>query len=426
MNAIVLVVDGLQAGYLGPYGNSWVPTPEFNRLAATSFLFDQAYLDSPRLESIYRSYWSGAHAEVKPALVDPRGLTERLSERGIATSLTTDDALIAEHPWGSGFRERLYLRPTANADAPFASELSETELGQFFAELIGQLGKQTEPYLLWGHTRGLTGAWDAPWELRKNLLDQEEDELDNVRAHLEELHQAPHAVLPSDVDPDDILALRLAYAAQIQVLDSCLAALTQAMDEASQTEPTLLAVLGARGFPLGQHGRVGYQRPLLHEEMVHVPWILRMPEGTSAGARTQSFAQPADLAATLCDWFGAEFSIPLGTGAGRSLLPLARGEEIFERDRILITDEAARAAVRTRGWYFVREAKPSAAEAIGESEVRLYAKPDDRWELNEVADRCGDVANDLEGVLDELVEGTSRNSSQPARALDPILVEGLA
>ena len=35
MNVICLVIDGLQAGYLGCYGNSWLPTPGFDQLAET-------------------------------------------------------------------------------------------------------------------------------------------------------------------------------------------------------------------------------------------------------------------------------------------------------------------------------------------------------------------------------------------------------
>ncbi len=38
MNAICIIVDRLQAGYLGPYGNTWIDTPSFDRLASQSFL----------------------------------------------------------------------------------------------------------------------------------------------------------------------------------------------------------------------------------------------------------------------------------------------------------------------------------------------------------------------------------------------------
>ena len=34
MRVLVLVVDGLQAAYLGPYGNEWIDTPTLDQWAA--------------------------------------------------------------------------------------------------------------------------------------------------------------------------------------------------------------------------------------------------------------------------------------------------------------------------------------------------------------------------------------------------------
>ncbi len=46
-NVVCLVVDRLHSGYLGAYGNSWIATPNIDRLAAESFLLDRGYVDSP-------------------------------------------------------------------------------------------------------------------------------------------------------------------------------------------------------------------------------------------------------------------------------------------------------------------------------------------------------------------------------------------
>ncbi len=62
MNAILLVIDRLHAGYLGAYGNAWNETPAIDRLAAEGFVFDQCLIDSPRLETFCRGLWLGSHA----------------------------------------------------------------------------------------------------------------------------------------------------------------------------------------------------------------------------------------------------------------------------------------------------------------------------------------------------------------------------
>jgi hypothetical protein len=63
---------------------------------------------------------------------------------------------------------------------------------------------------------------------------------------------------------------------------------------------------------------------------------------------------------------------------------LVRGEQASVRDRAIMRfPDRMETALRTPEWHLI--VSPAAA-------LRLYVKPDDRWELNEVADRCHDVA----------------------------------
>ena len=41
-NVICVVIDGLQPAFLGAYGNTWIATPDLDRLAAESFVCDTA------------------------------------------------------------------------------------------------------------------------------------------------------------------------------------------------------------------------------------------------------------------------------------------------------------------------------------------------------------------------------------------------
>jgi len=52
-NAIVLVIDRLGPGMMGPYGNTWLDTPHLNRLASESLLFEYALADSPALATVF-------------------------------------------------------------------------------------------------------------------------------------------------------------------------------------------------------------------------------------------------------------------------------------------------------------------------------------------------------------------------------------
>jgi hypothetical protein len=69
-------------------------------------------------------------------------------------------------------------------------------------------------------------------------------------------------------------------------------------------------------------------------------------------------------------------------GIGQSLLPVADGEPVPLRQMAVATASGQR-AIRTPAWL-LRE-----SQASGQTRRELFAKPDDRWEVNEISSRCG-------------------------------------
>ena len=111
MNVICLAIDRLHAGYLGPYGNTWIETPAIDRLAAESMVFDQVMIDTPTLDRLYRSYWQGWHAMCLPPPNDRPSLPELLRDAGVGTALMTDERLLAEHPLAVQFDDLVVIDP---------------------------------------------------------------------------------------------------------------------------------------------------------------------------------------------------------------------------------------------------------------------------------------------------------------------------
>jgi arylsulfatase A-like enzyme len=127
----------------------------------------------------------------------------------------------------------------------------------------------------------------------------------------------------------------------------------------------------------------------LFGETLHVPWLIRLPSGVGATQRSAALAGPCDMAATLIDWLG----IPAAGGnpISKSLLPLLRDEAQAVHDRLCMVIDGER-AIRTPGW-FLRMPEDALPE--------LYVKPDDRWEMNEVANRCEPVVEELVAAWDQ-------------------------
>jgi hypothetical protein len=413
MNAICLVVDRLHVGYLGCYGNAWIATPNFNRLAADGFVFDQALIESPELERQYESFAAGTQILARqPRRPSGIGLVERLRATGINTALLTDDLTVAEMAWAADVDEVVRIEPRQVATPE--SDIHETNLARFFAVAGQWLESAAEPFCLWLHCGSLGTSWDAPLELRQSYCDEDDPPpLGNAAV--------PSRLLAKSYDPDELLGVCQAYAGQVSLLDICLGALVENLDAMPAGDHTLLSVLSARGFPLGEHRRIGPIDDALYAELVHAVWILRLPDGCGASDRSQTLAQPCDLAPTLIDWFG----LPANAAAtdGKSLLSFVRGEGDALRDRAFIVGSGSDRAVRTPAWYLhVPFCSAGEAGATRAPTVELYAKPDDRWDVNDVADRCPEVVELLVDVLD----GAARAPDDAARPpLAEVLLSGL-
>jgi hypothetical protein len=408
-NAICIVVDGLRASALGAYGNTWYGMPALDQFAAQSIVAEWMLAGEPELESFYREAWDGVHA-LRPrkstacseALVDALPLPLRLASAGLHQTLVTDDLWLDRHAGQMSVEQHLWdihwLDTGANRPA---QDVADTALGQVFAAAIERYESwqnnrcegRCQPdggNLLWLHARGMQGPWDAPEVMRWQLVEE-----DSMRP--------PTWVTPplreTGDDPDQWQEMKIAYAAQTMVLDKCLGALLSALDE--MKDPPLVMLIGSRGFALGEHGCAGSECRDLYGELLHVPWLLRLPEvAGEPPPRFTGLTQPFDIAATLLDWFGLE-----APGDGHSLLavghmplstaPFLAGPLFTGRQVVVVRDQAGQQIVRTPAWL-LRQMVADDGRLLS---PQLYSKPDDRWEVNDVASRCPQVVEGMQAVL---------------------------
>ncbi len=133
----------------------------------------------------------------------------------------------------------------------------------------------------------------------------------------------------------------------------------------------------------------------LAEETVHTPLFIR-PPGMIGGVRRQDLVQSVDLFPTLAEWFGIDAS---GLGLdGTSLLPPVRGEKGEPRSRVLIAGDGL-AGIRTSDYYLVSATRRRSGTS------RLFAKPEDIWETNDLAQQSPDMVDQLAGQLAQLLSG---------------------
>lgn len=352
--AVILVLDGLGARALGPYGNTWYKTPQFNRLAGESLLLEHVLSRQP-LEP--QTLWRPAVGH--SAQVDSDWL------------LFSDDSALTQEMQGLCHRAT-WLQPQFSPSP--ADDWTETELARFFSAATEEMGSLNANQCLVLHSRSLLHCWDAPLEFRRRLGDAEDPSPP-------ETTEPPAMVLNADHDPDERFGWQQAYGAQLEVLDHCLGGLLELISELPRSEQPLLIVTAGQAYPLGEHRIVGAPIELLYDEWIHVPGFVRWPGGTRAATRCLDLIPTSQLWTLARDYV----THPQGESTAFSQQPLPD-----RRRQWLTFHTPTLAAIRTHAWKLIR----------GPETCELFVKPDDRWEQNDIANRCSRVVEDLSGLLD--------------------------
>lgn len=378
MKALIIAAHDLQLGYLGCFGNDWVATPHIDRLATEGIVFDRHYADC--LGSQPRGSWSGLY-QFHP--LDGSGLVA---------------------PVGNPLAAILKLHHIAHAflaDAKPRSRKTDP-LKRCVQKALAELEKlaNEHSWLLWIDLPTLC----PPWQVPKELLDlyfpaDAEDELDEPLSPW--LDPSPGPIdLMDDIAWD---RLQFSYAAVISHLDRQIGMLLDGLRQCFPAGDVLICFMAESGLPLGEHGFIGASRPWLHEELVHLPMLIRLPGEAEAGRRVAALTQPVDLLPTLLD----AFHLPLPAIHGRSLLSLIHGETDEVHPYACSAHQVADAlewGLHTPEWTLLLPVR----NAIGDESraAQLYVKPDDRCEVNNVIQHHPDLVEQLERTLREFVSAT--------------------
>ena len=344
-NFLCLTVDGLHGGMIGAYGNGWIQTPTLDLLATESVVFDRYYTDSLDIVTVFDSLWAGVDV---------------FREKGYRTVLLTDDTDVFHHAAATGFAE-VHRLDSANTENP-ADSLEQTLFFEALATVIDLLdSNRTEPYFFWLHLRGFHGPWDFPMtERAKYQADGDPEPYSDVVPPM----------LDGDIDPDMLQSVMEAYGGGVSVLDAALGGLLDSLQEGELGANTLLLFASTRGFALGEHRRIGPDTRLYGENL-QLPLMIRFPDGFGATVRSPMLFQSGDLRKFLAD--------------PTSLRTLIAGETETFHESLTFYGENGESAFITPEWFLRRNSV----------RTELYVKPDDRWEVNDVADRCGEIVDEI-------------------------------
>jgi arylsulfatase A-like enzyme len=400
MKVLVVVLRGLPLGYIGCYGNGWIDTPALDRLAAEGVVFDQHIADCPDAAAAGCAWRSGrypfAFDEEIGAASD---LVTLLREKGVITSLVVDSSRDTPSTFTNGWNSVRHIRT-------HAGDSSLERVLQAVSDVLYEVN-ESEQWLLWVELATLLPPWDLPADYTQKYLQpaapEEEDEAeDQAEETLEPLTDPQPGPLG---EPEDTKFLRLqgTLAGAVSCVDAGFSMLLNELDERGLAKDMMLIVTTDHGQALGEHGTVGPYRPWLHDELIHLPLLVRLRGCAEAGRRVAALTQPVDLYPTLVEAFGC--TAPLSHG--QSLVALLDGCISQQRPcavSALRADPREEWALRTPEWAFLL---PIAAAPNDPPRLpQLYVKLQDRWEVNNVIQHHLETAEDLEKTLRAFMAAT--------------------
>ncbi|MBX6314346.1 MAG: sulfatase [Isosphaeraceae bacterium] len=164
MNVIVIACNSLHLGFLGPYGNSWIETPNLDRLAAEGVVFDHHYPENLTTIPTRRSWWTGRYGFPDP-------------DQGW-TPLRAEEPILPDLLWNQGVRTALI------SDVPYLREAGQG-FGRGFDEVIWVRGSGYDPLVPPGDPR--VGAIRVEDEPGLRLPPEDDPDFERWKARWEQL-----------------------------------------------------------------------------------------------------------------------------------------------------------------------------------------------------------------------------------------------
>ncbi|GAB7355679.1 hypothetical protein MBLNU459_g6383t1 [Dothideomycetes sp. NU459] len=362
-NIIFIMADQLAAPQLKMYNKkSQIITPNLDKLAEKSVVFDSAYCPSPlcapsRMSLITGQLPSkiGSYDNASSISSDQPTYAHYLRHAGYETALAgkmhfigdqlhgyehrlTADIYPADFGWAVNWDEPgtrlewyhnsssiLQAGPCVRSNQLDYDEEVMFKSKQYLYDHVRK-GPDSRPFAL---TVSLTHPHD-PYTIEQKYWDLYEGvDIDMPDVSIAKEDQDPHSrrlqhvcdLEDYDFTPDQIKRAKRAYYGAVSYVDDCIGQLLDVLDKCKLTDNTIIMFSGDHGDMLGERGL--WYKMSYFESSVRVPMLISYPKRYPPHRVPQNVST-LDLPATLCDLVGSRL-IPGLPMDGVSMMPHLRG-----------------------------------------------------------------------------------------------------
>ncbi len=199
----------------------------------------------------------------------------------------------------------------------------------------------------------------------KNFLPKHPFDYGNFNGRDEQLFEWPRT-------PEMVRKELAVYYAVISHMDQQVGRILKALDDSGQRERTIVIFSSDHGLSVGSHGLRGKQN--MYEHTINVPLIFQGP-GIPQNKKSVAQCYLRDLFPTTCEM--AHIPIPKSV-TGRSLLPVITGKKNAVYDQIFGYFRQFQRMIRTQDYKLITYPKAG--------KTQLFHLPSDPWEFKNLAD----------------------------------------
>ncbi len=424
LNVVLVVVDTLRTQYLEPYGNDWIHTPSIARFAAESLRFTRAYpeclptiptrrtLHTGRRAFPFRTYdpvpWDNVYLPGwQPMYRDEATVAEALSQGGYHTGFYSDvpHYMVPGMNFTRGFQQWEYIRGQAE-DRFLAGQFADEALLQRYrgnpdrirnhlvnvrpdlpeeewhtartfrsaTRFLEQNRSSEQPFYLYVDSFSPHETWEAPLHYYDLYASRD------VREPI--WLTVPYGPL-LDQNPEletSLESLKANYAGLVTLVDTWFGRLMQTLDNLKLRDRTLVILIADHGTNFADNVEkvVGKPAGYMYPGTMHIPLMVRHPDGIGAGQTSDELVYTLDVPATVMAATGVA---PQGGIEGRNLLADSDGSREWLTcrygDHVWYRDQ--------RTWFFssleFEEPRVFDLEADPDCTANIAAKAGDRIDL---------------------------------------------
>lgn len=349
-NLLLVVADDQSWPHAGAYGDKFVRTPNFDRIAREGVLFTHSFSVCPsctpsRTALLTGRYpWQAGEAGVLYGTM-PTSIpivTHVLEDAGYKTGFTGKGwapgdwraAGLTRHPNGKEFNSRKHL-------APVAPGIDNRDYAANFADFLND-GEKDKPFFFW------LGSTEPHRVYDPAAIERMGRDLASINV--------PSYLPDTETTRKDMAA----YYSEIEWYDAQLGKAIALLEERGQLEDTLIIVTSDNGMPFPR------AKVNLYDGGLRMPLAMRWGRAVQGGRTSSALVSHVDIPATLL----AAAKLPnLNGAAGQNLLPLFSGKTDVARGHVLAGMERhtycrpdgatyPMRSVRTRDYLYIRNFAP--------------------------------------------------------------------